>query len=273
MPQNRGIANKSTKNTGFDPLQGLPANASHLAGRPRRPRPADNDTMAHPQSSKKTLVLCDGDLPGMVALSLVQDALGSTGACGVLSAPLASEHAEAIAARIRLLAESQAADCLDFPPVGPTTLAAGPRRTRYLTEAVHHAMASGYATLVCPWQAGGFDPDKPMEADEAPSVENLARELDRALLVSRLVTLDATEHGVGVFEVQTPLMDLSDVQVAEMALDLDVPIWRAWWWEAAAGKRARDPSIAERANACRDRWCAALESLGWSIDTEMAAAR
>lgn len=229
--------------------------------------------MAYRSSSKKTLVLCDGDLPGMVALSLTQDALGSTGSCGVLAGAVATDHAEAITSRIRSLAESQAADCLDFPAVSPAAIASGSRRTRYLAEAVHHAMASGYASLACPWQAGAFDADKPLGIDEVPSVENLARELDRCLLVSRLVTLDAAEHGVGVFEVQTPLMDLSDAQVAELALDLDVPIWRAWWWEAAAGKRAKDPALAERATALRDRWCGALESLGWSIDAELAASR
>ncbi|MFI4916296.1 MAG: hypothetical protein ACIAS6_07320 [Phycisphaerales bacterium JB060] len=229
--------------------------------------------MRHASPSKKVLVLCDGDLPGMVALSLVQDSLASAHGCGLLAGPVAAEHGEAIAARIRALSESQAAECLDLPAVAPASLASGPHRTQYLTEAVHQAMSNGYASLSCPWQAGSFDPEKAREIDEVPSVDSLARELDRALLVSRLVTLDAAEHGVGVFEVQTPLMDLSDAQVAEMALDLDVPIWRAWWWEAAAGKRARDPALADRANACRDRWCTALESLGWSVDTEMAAAR
>lgn len=229
--------------------------------------------MAHPSNSKKTLVLCDGDLPGMVALSLAQDALGSTGSCGVLAAPIAADRTEAVASRIRSLAESQAADCLDFPAVAPAALTAGARRTRYLTEAVHHAMANGYGVLSCPWQAGAFDAEKPLGIDEVPTVENLARELDRALLVSRLVTLDASEHGVGVFEVQTPVMDLSDAQVAELALDLDVPIWRAWWWEVVAGKRAKDPAVGDRANVLRDRWCGALESLGWSIDAELTASR
>ncbi|MEQ8316895.1 MAG: hypothetical protein RIE77_13565 [Phycisphaerales bacterium] len=229
--------------------------------------------MPQPSTPKKTLVLCDGDLPGMVALSLTQDALGSAGSCGVLAAPVAADHAEGVSARIRSLAESQAAECVDFPAVAPAALTAGARRTRYLTEAVHHGMANGYGVLVCPWQAGAFDAEKPLGVDEVPTVDRLARELDRALLISRLVTLDASEHGVGVFEVQTPLMDLSDAQVAELALDLDVPIWRAWWWEVAAGKRAKDPAVADRANALRDRWCGALESLGWSIDAELAASR
>ena len=229
--------------------------------------------MAHPNSSKKPLVLCDGDLPGMVALSLAQDALGGLGAIGVLSGPVTQSNAEGINARIRAMADAQAAECLDFPAVAPASLNTGHRRTRYLSEAVYHAISNGYTTLVCPWQAETFDPEKTRDADELPSVDGLARELDRALLVSRLVTLDAAEHGVGVFEVQTPLMDLSDVQVAEMALDLDAPIWRAWWWEATTGKRAKDAALADRANACRDRWCGALESLGWSADAEATAVR
>ncbi len=229
--------------------------------------------MANPNSSKKPLVLCDGDLPGLVALSLAQDALGGLGSSGVLSGPVTQSNAEGINARIRSMAEAQGAECLDFPAVAPASLNTGHRRSRYLTEAVYHAISNGYTTLVCPWQAETFDPDATRDTNELPTVDGLARELDRALLVSRLVTLDAAEHGAGVFEVQTPLMDLSDVQVAEMALDLDVPIWRAWWWEAAAGKRTKDLALSDRANACRDRWCTALESLGWSATAEMAAAR
>lgn len=229
--------------------------------------------MAHPNSSKKPLVLCDGDLPGMVALSLAQDALGGLGASGVLSGPVTQSNAEGINSRIHAMADAQAAECLDFPAVAPASLSTGHRRTRYLSEAVYHAISNGYTTLVCPWQAETFDPDKTRDANELPGVDGLARELDRALLVSRLVTLDAAEHGVGVFEVQTPLMDLSDTQVAEMALDLDVPIWRAWWWEATTGKRTKDAVLADRANACRDRWCGALEALGWSATAEMTAAR
>lgn len=229
--------------------------------------------MAHATSIKKPLVLYDGDLPGLVALSLTQEAQGGLGSCGVLSGPITASNAEGVNARIRALAEAQAAECLDFPAVAPASLQTGHRRTRYLSEAVHTALSNGFTTLVCPWQAEAFDPEQLRQADALPDVEALARELDRALLVSRLVTLDAAEHGVGVFEVQTPLMDLSDAQVAEMALDLDVPIWRTWWWEAATGKRAKDPALADRANACRDRWCGALEALGWSAAVEAAAAR
>lgn len=229
--------------------------------------------MAHTTTKKKPIVLCDGDLPSLVALSLAQDALGGLGSCGVLSGPVASSNAEGISARIRSLAEAQAAECLDFPAVAPSSLGTGHRRTRYLAEAAHQAISNGFTTLVCPWQAETFDPEKSRDANEFPSVESLARELDRALLVSRLITLDAAEHGVGVFEVQTPLMDLSDAQVAEMALDLDVPIWRAWWWEATSGKRAKDQALGDRANACRNRWCGALEALGWSATAEAAAAR
>lgn len=229
--------------------------------------------MAHATPSKQSLVLCDGDLPALVALSLTQDAVGSLGTVGVLSAPIAPAGAEAIGTRIHSLADAQAATCLDFPAVAPNSLLTGHRRTRYLSETANLAMANGFTTLVCPWQAEAFDPDATRSTDALPSVDALARELDRTLLVSRLVTLDASEHGVAVFEVQAPLMDLSDVQVAEMALDLDVPVWRAWWWEAADGKRTKDAALNDRANACKARWCAALELLGWSAKAEAAAAR
>lgn len=271
MPQNWPKTSKTAKKS-----EVTPCTLRHGKPLPRSARPdwaADNQGMPNATSSKKPLVLCDGDVPSLVALSLTQDAVGTLGSVGVLSAPVAPSAAETIGARIHALADAQAARCLDFPAITPAALSTGHRRTRYLTEAAHQAMSNGSTALVCAWQAEGFEAEASRDRSALPSVEALARELDRTLLVSRLVTLDAAEHGVAVFEVQAPLMDLSDVQVAEMALDLDVPIWRAWWWEVAEGKRANDPALGERANACRARWCSALEALGWSAKAEAAAAR
>jgi hypothetical protein len=228
--------------------------------------------MAQTSKARRSLVLCDGDVPSMVALSLTQDALGGLGEVGVLAAPVAPAGAEAVGDRIRQMADGVAAACIDFPSVAPASLGGGQRRNRYLAEAAQQAALGGYGQLVCPWQADAFDPDATRDKYAVPGVDALARELDRALLVSRLVTLDASEHGVSVFEISTPLMDLSDVQVAEMALDLDVPIWRAWWWDAAKGGRGRDASLVSRAESCRQRWTNALEALGWSASVEAAAA-
>lgn len=228
---------------------------------------ATNPTAKHP------LVLCDGDIPGMVALALTLDGMGGLGTASVLSGPITNASPDLIANKIHAMAEAHALRCVDFPAVAPTAVSTGHRRTRYLIEAVQSALTNGCTTLVCPWQAEGLDPEAEREPATLPSVESLARELDRALLVSRLVTLDAGEHGVGVFEIQAPLMDLSDSQVAEMALDLDVPIWRAWWWDLTNGKRPKDNALAERAAACRRRWEAALVGLGWSAAAEANAAR
>jgi len=229
--------------------------------------------MPNATTSRQPLVLCDGDLPAMVALGLAQDAVGGLGAAAVLSAPVVPVASDDVSARIRELADAQALRCFDFPAVDPASLTTGHRRTRYLTEAAHQASSHGYNALVCPWQAEAFEIEAARDASVLPSVDALARELDRTLLISRLITLDASEHGVAVFEVQVPLMDLSDLQVAEMALDLDVPIWRAWWWEVTQGKRGKDSALRERAEACKTRWCSALESLGWSPASEAAAAR
>jgi len=229
--------------------------------------------MASTLNTKRSLVLCDGDLPSMVALSLTQDAVGGVADVDVLSAPVVSSAGEVVAAHVRQFAEAQAAECLDFPAVTPNSLTSGARRNRYLSEAAQHASSNGYAVLVCPWLAERFDPESSGDCHTPPGVDALARELDRALLVSRLVTLDASEHGASVFEVQAPLMDLTDAQVAEMALDLDVPIWRTWWWEHASAKRAKDAGLAARAQALRNRWCTALETLGWSPGIEASAER
>ena len=273
MPQNREKTTQKEKKS-----QAGPDFLSNWGTNTRSPQEwaldrADNHGMATNPTARHPLVLCDGDLPSMVALSLTADAMSGLGSVSVLSGPITVVSPEIITAKIHALAESQAARCHDFPAVAPVAVSTGHRRTRYLFEAVQAALSNGCTTLVCPWQAEGLDPDTDRDADAPPGVDALARELDRALLVSRLVTLDASEHGVGVFEIQTPLMDLSDRQVAEMALDLDVPIWRAWWWDLTNGRKPKDAALADRAAAYRQRWESALIGLGWSAAAEASAAR
>jgi 7-cyano-7-deazaguanine synthase in queuosine biosynthesis len=62
-------------------------------------------------------------------------------------------------------------------------------------------------------------------------LEAMDRALARARLVERLVNLDlpAGEEDEPPLRIETPLLDLSDRQIAELAADLDAPLDVCWW--------------------------------------------
>jgi hypothetical protein len=90
-------------------------------------------------------------------------------------------------------------------------------------------------------------------------VDAASRAMDRALLVSRLVELDleTTPGGPPEVRVETPLVDLSDEQVADLALDLSVPLESVWWMRDGLEGRGAQLAAAER-----ERWGALISGVG-----------
>lgn len=91
-----------------------------------------------------------------------------------------------------------------------------------------------------------------------PDLDRIAATVDRCLLISRLVSLDLWDHpnpAVPEVRIETPLVDLSDAQIADLALDLGVPIASAWWMEGVGA-----PAQAEQ-----KRWLPLLVELGWAM--------
>jgi len=62
-------------------------------------------------------------------------------------------------------------------------------------------------------------------------LEGMDRALARARLVERLVNLDLPQEHEGEppLRIETPLLDLTDRQIAELAADLDAPLDVCWW--------------------------------------------
>ena len=87
-------------------------------------------------------------------------------------------------------------------------------------------------------------------------LDAMATAVDEARLVSHILGLatperPATARGgrqAGV-RIETPLVDLTDSQLAELAHDLDAPLGAAWWCEAEG------EAACGRCEACR-RWTA-----------------
>lgn len=193
------------------------------------------------------IVLCDGSLPGLVALAIEAERADSAPLvlAGDPVGVIAPADIEAATGSVR----AQAA-VFGAPVVEGAFLAggvSGADQSRCLLSAAHVAAAAERRRLVWGVQF-------PFVGSE-PDLDLVAATVDRCLLVSRLASLDlwGTESaGVPEVRIETPLVDLSDEQLADLATDMRVP-WQTVWWVKASGERAR----VERA-----RWAEICEDLG-----------
>lgn len=216
----------------------------------------------------KILVMVDGSLGSLVACSSAREAFLAwanapareghdspasapkpAGPMALLCAPDGPSREAKLAA-----AASIARACLLDPVALPGAIETpemkeGERQSHLLIRALHHAASLGRDTLVWPASFG-------TSAGSGVDLDALSRAVDRALLVARLVGIDAADHGRSMVRIETPFADFDDRQVAELAADLGVPV-RLCWWQSASGAEA------ERE---RHRWVSALLSVGWSGD-------
>jgi len=84
-------------------------------------------------------------------------------------------------------------------------------------------------------------------------LESMAAGADRARLAGRLARLDDPMAASLGLRIRTPLLDLSDSQIAELAVDLDAPEDLCWWRLAGAGI----PGASE----AQERWETAVQRL------------
>lgn len=87
-------------------------------------------------------------------------------------------------------------------------------------------------------------------SDVEVDIDRVAEAIDRATLVGRLASLEARAE----VEVQTPFVDLSDRQIADLAVDMGVEPSTCWW---AMGDGA--------AMAERRRWHGVLRERGMAV--------
>jgi len=92
--------------------------------------------------------------------------------------------------------------------------------------------------------------------------------MNQALLVSQLVSLADANPGSPVVRVRTPYADLTDRQIADLVLDMDLPVWTCWWMdESQLGEgESRDEAKAER-----EKWTGLLKAAGWAGSLEAKA--
>jgi hypothetical protein len=136
--------------------------------------------------------------------------------------------------------------------------AAGPgQQLRLLLEAGLLVSARGGGEVVWPVTVP--------EANGQPDVSAIANVMNRSLLMSQLLTLTLSGPMV---HVRAPYADLTDRQIADLVLDMDLPIWTCWWM--AASEHASGP-LRERAILERTWWVRILKEAGWSGSLEARA--
>lgn len=125
--------------------------------------------------------------------------------------PDAGDRRKAVESQATLLnLELAAGPSVSTPPSGSD-------QSALLLDAGREAVRRGISRVVWPVQAF---------PDGRTDLPALARICDRALLVGQLLSLDAPADRP--VRIETPLADLSDAQILELALDLDAPLSACW---------------------------------------------
>lgn len=203
--------------------------------------------MTQTDSDAARLVISTGDLPGLVAGVMASEEtvrLEGVGRGGVVLWTPGNGDTGAASGQdlgVRREAVSRHAKALGVRTVSGDACGSasspGDAINRLLLDAGTAALGLRCPVVVWPIVLRG------PRADALPGVELIADAVNRATLVGRLVSLDAAEAGLPEVRIETPFVDLTDQQVAELACDLGVRFEDCWWWSssssAASDERAR----------------------------------
>lgn len=220
----------------------------------RMPRPADIGRMARLTPSAKTpaLVISDGGAAALVAAAIASEEAAAMHAPEGQAASVlwpaggGAIPTLAVTESVERQAKALSLRRVDAPVAKPLSRAAASgseAETMLLLRAATLAAELGLRRVVWPVQGGGVT--------TAEGLRIAAARADRALLVGRLATIDASEHGLPEIVIETPMVDLSDVEVADLIQDLAAPLDLCWFKTGAA-------STTETAKAEKKRWEHAL---------------
>lgn len=191
---------------------------------------------------RSTLVLMDGSLPSLVAAAMAREGRldRESGSDGLLAWLVGSERMLACAVTqaeglgFRVVARSDPSDEMSVERTSGIVL---------LASAIAGARL-GCGSVV--WAAHCASAGSEIEVD----IDRVAEAIDRATLVGRLASLEARAE----IEVQSPFIDLSDSQIADLAVDMGVEPSACWW---ATGDGV--------AMAERRRWHGVLRERGMAV--------
>jgi hypothetical protein len=115
-----------------------------------------------------------------------------------------------------------------FPPedqhnISPSQV--GPLQSNILLQAAQLAIQSKIRRVIWPIriaQPGIANPPSAL-------VDPIATAIDRAVLASRLASLDASQLTAVDVVIETPFVDLSNDQMRDLVYDMSLPIETCWW--------------------------------------------
>ncbi|MCA3004195.1 MAG: hypothetical protein LW650_09915 [Planctomycetaceae bacterium] len=227
--------------------------------------------VARPRGGAKAapaLIVSDGRLPSALAVWLEGVCRPAAGRAVVWHvpglSPAALRVAEALATRAGVTVLANAGQSPNMTDATDVLLAAG-----------RLALAQGLGRVVWPVLATEDGGEVAGGAgagggglDEQAVLARTADVLDRALLVGRLLSIDAQVLSGGAVRsltIETPLVDLTDVQLLDLFADSDAPLTGAMVCQAPAatpGQWTAGPTGGcGRCGACR-RWTRAMREAG-----------
>ncbi len=109
---------------------------------------------------------------------------------------------------------------------------AGPAITAMLLAAGAEALKRGLSRVVWPVQLGGTGDER----DHDAALTAIADATDRASAAARLLSIDGGENGLVI---QTPYVDFTDTQLADLAADVDLPLNACWLGRPGGAERLR----------------------------------
>ena len=207
------------------------------------------------------MVMADGGVGGLLACAAAGQrvAMGPQGSEGLVLMDVGPDSGS-----FRATSARRQAELFGLPLASvqnPDARSGEPDRSILaLTRAALHLRGLGGGELVWPVLP-------PVLTSGEVDVSGCAALTDRALLVSQLTTLADRSAGCEV-RVTAPYADLTKRQVADLVLDMDLPIWLCWWMAASelADGPVRDEAIQER-----ETWTRLLREAGWVGSLEAKA--
>jgi len=124
-----------------------------------------------------------------------------------------------------LLSLSVIRDHAGYPEEAPSRgqqSSLGVHQTRMLLDAATLAIQLGIKRVLWPIQIDQTE-------DTSETLNTIATAIDRAILTARLATLDAQSQGGIEVTIETPLVDLTNQQLSDLAADLNIPLGTCWW--------------------------------------------
>ncbi len=243
------------------------------------PTPPSHGVPAQSASSPRqarTLIVSSGDAAGLLAIAAIEQSLGLAqiavgDAAMVFPGPMPEEQADR---RLRALREQAA--CFGLPIAersltltGMLGFTPGELETLILLDALAYARRANFDEVVWAIHAGQrATPNRDVASNNSslfavPDTDRASQTITRSLLVERLAALDAGPHPV---QLRAPYADLTDRQLADLVIDMDLPVWTCWWWGATNDQPQAHQELTH--------WTTLLRDTGWAgrtIPAEAAA--